>query len=163
MRSPGAATPVPARRTRTTADQSRLARWGASKQERHLALRDESIEVEHRTFQIDEKAVRVPRQQIAVPAHVGGGDPSLAAERDEIRVDLDLRPRVADDPHIAVDMADSRMRVLGVGLRLLQANDALLEALPVVRHEEQRFRRRQRSRFGVSRRGDLISRVPRYY
>jgi len=53
---PGAATPVPARRTRTTADQSRPARWGASKQERHLALRDESIEVEHRTFQIDEKA-----------------------------------------------------------------------------------------------------------
>src|SRR5271156_425454 len=170
MRSPVAPTRVLVGTTRTKTDNPRpgprndirrgyfLLIW-RSKQERYLALRDQSVKIEHGALELDEKAVRASRQQVAVPAHVCGGEPPLAAKRHEVRVDFDLPSRVAENPHIAVDMAHSRVRIFRMRLRFLQTNDPLLKALPVVRHEKQRFRRRQRSGLRVARRGDLVARV----
>jgi hypothetical protein len=114
------------------------------------------IEIEHAALESNREAACALAQPPALASHERGGDAALVAEGDEVILDVYHAVLGERGAHVAVDVAQARVRVLSVGGGLQEPHDALLEALAIVGHEEQRLGRIELTARRLARRGDLV-------
>src|SRR5215204_7641402 len=116
-----------------------MERKSSSQNETHRTQRAKLVGVDQYPALFDAEAVAGLAQDVAIAADIFA-DALVAAEAvaDEVGRNRNQVPFDADDAHIADHTAGARLWIFGVAVGVVDADDALANALPVVGHDEQR-------------------------